>query len=456
MNKAAAGLGLVVVLGGGYLGATGWAGQQAEARHRERLAQLQARVPIIKVSEQKYAKGFFRSTSTTTLQFGCAAAGGKPLPTATVTSSIRHGPIAGGTFAAAVVDSQLRIAGGDADAQRVIAAFGDGALMRVHTVMAFDGGSSSTFASPAARLPLGRGAEVEWKSLSGEFVASRDGRAVTYRMNSPGLAITDPAQSGSVRVGAIAMHGDGQAIGPTDPFLIGKVEGTLEAMEIAGGATGAPVKVVFSGMRFTSATTLAGELLGGTSSFAGAGMFGDVKVDKFDMTMSMKRIHAPSYQRLMETVTKEAYRCDGAEQAAALASLPGKIQADLMALLRHGPEVSLDRMAVVSGGLTGEFSYAVGVEGVTEADAAQPLPAVLLTRGYARAATRVPVAWLRSLSQAGASRLPGSVPDPAGVDAMLELGQAQGYLVRDGDYVKSEMSFAKGAMTVNGQPLGGR
>jgi hypothetical protein len=39
---------------------------------------------------------------------------------------------------------------------------------------------------------------------------------------------------------------------------------------------------------------------------------------------------------------------------------------------------------------------------------------------------------------------------------MLELAESQGYVVREGDLLRSEASFAKGAMTVNGKPLGVR
>jgi uncharacterized protein YdgA (DUF945 family) len=320
-------------------------------------------------------------------------------------------------------------------------------------VVGFDGRSRSTLASPAARLPIGQGGELGWQGLSGEVEASRDGRSIGYRLKSAGLTVSDPAKQGAVRFGALAFQGDGQALSAGGPLMVGKVQGTLDTMEVAGGSGAEAVKVVFSGLSFSSATRLDGELLGGTSSFAATGSVGDVKLDKVEMTMSMKRLHAPTYQRLMETVTKEVYRCDAAGQAAALAGLQGKVQDDLMAILRHGPEISVDRFAVQSGGLTGELSYAVGLEGVTEADAQLPMPALLMTRAQARAAARLPVAWLRQLSHAGASRIQGAVPDPATVDVMLEHAQKQGYVVRDGDYVKGEVSFAKGAVTVNGKAL---
>lgn len=145
MNKAAVGgVGIVVLAGAAYLGATAWGGQKAEARYHEQMARVQARLPFVRVSEDKYAKGFFTSTSTTTLQFGCPTPADAQPMTATITSTVHHGPLAGGTLAAAVIDSQLHVSG--AGAQQVAAAFG-GVPLTVHTVVGFAGNASSSFES---------------------------------------------------------------------------------------------------------------------------------------------------------------------------------------------------------------------------------------------------------------------------------------------------------------------
>jgi uncharacterized protein YdgA (DUF945 family) len=163
MNKAAAvGFGLVLV-GAGYVGATAWSGQQIEARYREQLDRVPAKLPLVRILEQKYDRGVFASTSTATLGFGCPAEAGKPLPVVTIASSIRHGPIAGATLAMAVIDSQVRIAGGDADVQQLAAALAAGAPLTARTVASFAGTVRSTLASPArgcrsAREPSSTGA----------------------------------------------------------------------------------------------------------------------------------------------------------------------------------------------------------------------------------------------------------------------------------------------------------
>ena len=134
MNKPAIAVGTALVLGAAYLGATAWIGSQTEARYREQIAQAQARLPFLTLGEQTYKKGFFTSTSSTTVQFGCPTAVGEPLPTATISSVIRHGPIAGAHLAAATIDSELHLTGNGADAQRLIAAFGPAGPMTSHTV----------------------------------------------------------------------------------------------------------------------------------------------------------------------------------------------------------------------------------------------------------------------------------------------------------------------------------
>jgi uncharacterized protein YdgA (DUF945 family) len=452
MNRAAvAGVGVVVVLGAAYLGATAWSGQQTQARYHEQMARAQARLPFIRISEEKFDKGFFTSTSTTTLRFGCASATDKDGPSVTVISTIHHGPLADGSLAAAVIDSQLRIS--SAALQQAVAAFG-GVPLTMRTVVGFAGNASSTFASPPASVPVGSGGAVVWQGMTGSLESSSDARSVSYRVKSPGLSFADPGSHASLRIGALAFQGDGTATNDSGLIMVGKAQGTLEAMEIADGNADHPFKAAFTGMKFSSDTSLDGDLLGGSGTFSGAASVGDVKIDRFEMQSSMKRLHAPTYQRLMQTASNQIYRCDSKDKLADLLALQTKMQDDLIAMLRYNPEVSLDKLAVDSGGQRGEVSYGIGVEGVTEADAHLPIASMLMTHARAKASARLPIEWLRKLSQAGAARLHGTAPDPATVDVMLDQAQAQGYVVRDGDYVKSNVDFAKGVLTVNGKAVG--
>ena len=370
MNKVAvSGVVAVLVLGAGYLGATAWSGTQAQSRYHDQIARAQARLPFMRVSEEKYQKGFFTSTSTTTLQFGCPTAADPQAATATVTSTIHHGPLAGGTLAAAVIDSQLRIAG--AQIQPVVDAFA-GVPLTIRTVVGYTGSAHSTFDSPAAKMPIGTGGEVAWQGLSGTLETGKDARAASYRFRSPGLTLTDPKTHATVRLAGLALEGDGKATNDTGLITVGKVQGTLDSMDIGDGSGNDSARLVLTALKLNSNTWIDGDLLAGTGTFSGAGSFGDAKIDHFEMQTSLQRWHAPTYQHLMETATKEIYRCDSQDKMADLLGLQDKMKDDLVAMLRYNPELSLDKLVVQSGGLSGELSYSVGVDGVTEADARLP------------------------------------------------------------------------------------
>jgi hypothetical protein len=276
---------------------------------------------------------------------------------------------------------------------------------------------------------------------------------VSYAVKSGGLTLADPGSHTVLRIGALAFQGEGRAVTPVGALMAGQLQGTLDAIEITAGAAGAQTLMALTGLAFSSSTAIDGELLGGTSSIAAKGSFGDVKLDKIEMKISLKRLHAPTYQRLMETTTQELHRCGAADKAAALVALQGRCRPTWQRSCATARRCRSIDLAVESGGLASELSYSVGTEGVTDADAAQPLPAILMTRAYLRAAFRVPVVWLRQLSQASAAKLPGRAPDPSTVDVMLDQAQARGYVVRDGDHVKGEASYAKGALMVNGKPF---
>ncbi len=131
------------------------------------------------------------------------------------------------------------------------------------------------------------------------------------------------------------------------------------------------------------------------------------------------------------------------------------MQTDLMALAAFNPEFALDKLTVDYAGKRGEFPCALGLQGVTAADTGLPPMAMLMTRAHATSAMRLPVAWIRQLSQEGSARLQSAVPAPAVVDAMVDAAVDSGHMVRDGDYVTSSLDFSAGTMTVNGTVVSG-
>ena len=117
-----------------YGGGTWWAGSKVKSSYEAALEELPKQTALVRVIDRKYESGFFGAVSTVTFEFGCAAdtaaaqvpAVAKPAEPGeeddeeadaestpfkpvriTVRDTIRHGPIAGGTLAAATIDSEL-------------------------------------------------------------------------------------------------------------------------------------------------------------------------------------------------------------------------------------------------------------------------------------------------------------------------------------------------------------
>ncbi len=459
MNKkvySSAGI-VVASLIAGYAGATAWSGKQAEARHHEYLSRIQTEAPFLRVVGQGYHHGFFKATSTTTFEIGCAPATGKPAPTVVITSTVHHGPFAEGTVAAAVVDTQVTLGG--AEGARLVAPF-VGAPISARTVVGFDGKATSTVKSGAAKIALPDGIELVWEGLAGTIESGAGTTTFAYHLTSPGLAVADPAHGLSTRMAGLDMQSAGAFIGAASRLSTGKAQGTAQtveltaAMPLPSGGTKA-VNVSMTGLRFDSDASIAGDLMTLVSGFSGAALVDGVRIDRFDMKASMKRLHAPTYERMMGRLANAAPGCAPAGRETTPTMMMESLDADLMALARFDPEVALDKLTIDHAGGRGEFSYSFGLVGVTAADAELPRLAMLATRGRAKASMRVPMAWLLKLSQEGATRLEGAVPPAAALEALIDQAVGNGYLVREGDDVRSSIDFSAGTLTVNGKVLSG-
>lgn len=187
-------------------------------------------------------------------------------------------------------------------------------------------------------------------------------------------------------------------------------------------------------------------LLGMKTSMSGHGSFAGIELRTLEMEVSLRRVHAASYQKVMAALMGSA--CDPQAQKAPDAALAAG-QGDLYELLRHEPEYAVDRITVEVDGRRAEISYSVGVQGMTAEDARLPPQAIFATRGRLDAAARLPVDWVvKAAAVLGAG---GKNPlNPEQVRATLVQLAQQGLVVLEGEDVRSSLRYAQGALTVNG------
>ncbi|MCW7539304.1 YdgA family protein [Aquabacterium sp. A7-Y] len=467
MNKpVAVGLGVVALAAAAYVGGTAYVGQRLQTELEAQPAKLQQQLPFIKIAGQSYDKGLFSSTRTVTLQFGCepAAADGqanegeaarKPL-LLTVRDHISHGPLAGGKLGAAVIDTELELPPETREALAKL--FGEQKPFAARTVVGFGGEYTSDVSSPALQVTGQQGEQLSWKGVTGTVRSDAAGTFMNYQFSAPGIEVNDPGKGGKLVVSGLRFQGEGRPVSAGSFLMVGKDEGEIASIEFSGqppvqqaAAAGEPLKFSLANLKFNSDTSVEQELLNSKLSLTGTGMIGSTKLDKLELEGSLKRLHAPSYQRMMAKMMKASFSCEAKADEADPQAMLAAMQEDLIALLPHNPEYALDKLAVEYGGKRGELSYSVGVQGVSEADLKTPPMALMMTKGQVKADIKLPVSWIEQI--AGKAPVQGAAAQPEMVGMMLDQFAAQGYIVRDGDFVGASLRFEKGALSLNGKPL---
>ena len=158
MSKKAVLGALAAAIALAYGGSTWWAGTKIKSSYDAAMDELPKQTALVRVVERSYEKNFFGAVSTVTLELGCAADAAAQVPAVkpadgddeeeegegegdaaapfktlrfTFRDTIRHGPIAGGTLAAATIDSELVLdVKGQAKAEQL---FGKAKPLAAHT-----------------------------------------------------------------------------------------------------------------------------------------------------------------------------------------------------------------------------------------------------------------------------------------------------------------------------------
>ena len=491
MNKVVVGAAVLAVVAGGGVAVAGWSGAKvADGLHAESAKMLQA-FPAVKVVEHKVSKGLLSSTHELTVEAGCAPEAGADAAAGAATSGpvqftwrdhISHVPVPGGRgVGLAAIDSELVLP--PKAAAQVAKLLGDKPLFTARTNIGFGGDYVTTVSSPAFKFAEEGKGNLDWQGVQLVVRGNvRQGLAAggSYSMDAPGLLlnVTGGASPMTVKVGQISMKGD---ITPQPDASLwmapGKGTGSIASIEFSSPRPGAdaaakPLSVVFEGLQLSSDSKLENGLLSATSQFGFKGRVDDFPIDKVEMQVALRRIHAATYQQMVSRMMSTAFSCDKAAKAGLDEAANAEMEKGLAALLQHNPEYALDKLAIELAGQRAEIAYTLGTRGVTEADRESPLPVLFGTKGFGTASLKVQMGWIEQITkkiaavQAGVQ--PGAAADTEAAAAlqaaqgqllgmanmMIEQGVAQGFLQREGDLVKSSLKFEAGQLTVNDKPMG--
>lgn len=469
-----------------YGGSTWWAGTQVKSAYDKAFDELPKQTALLRVIERSYERSFTGAVSTVTLEVGCAAdaaavaAPAKPADPAddeededgkqadatppkpirfTIRDTIHHGPIAGGTLAAAVIDSELVLDPKvQADLQKL---FGTAKPVSAHTKIGFDGTYTSDVTVPPAKLTEAGKGEMVWQGATARVAMNGARTKVQYELTLPGLDFNDTAKDVHAKMGKLSVKADMDR-GEGWMLATGRTEGRLDGLEFSapkglGAEPGKPFpRLVLQNVDMGGDASIKDGLYASTATIKGQGSIGATKLDRFEFTSGARRIQASGYKKIADAwlQSNAAAGCGkGGNKAsqAALQALADQLAPDLKAMAKFNPEAGVDKMVVEMGGKRGELSYSAGFAGVSEEDLQLPGTMLMLKRGVVKANARLPVKWIEQLAETGAET--GQTPPPEMVAGLIEQSEQKGFVKRDGDDVTAQVEFSDGALKVNGKPL---
>ncbi len=473
-----------------YPAATWWTGKQVEAHMAEQY-KLVEQVPFVKIVKRDFQRGFSSSTETVTfevfgemfrslekLQNDAAAGADAPAPGApapkplqfTVRSQIKHGPFAGGKFAAAVAESELVF--DDKTKQELAKVFGDKKPLTTRTVFNFGGGGSAVVESPAiAHTFEGNDAgTLTWGGIKADMEFSRGMHSYTMRGAAPKLEVKDNKGVHMV-MSDIQFSGDQKRVfedepmlyGGTQNFKIAQIEfsgmpapsGGMDAGQdaAADAAPKPPAKpVLIKNVTYDISVPVAAEFLDIVAKMGAA----SVLVDKQDYgpvhyDLSFKHLHARTaaklYRSMMKMYSDPAAMTQNPDPTRMLAPLAEPA----MELLKHNPEFMIDRISFKSPQGEARVSGHVKLKDAKPEDLANPM--MMLAKLDAGADLELPEAMLAEMGAAKAQSEEEKQMQRQMFAAQLEGLTGEGYVTREGGLLKAKVAFTNGQLTVNGKPF---
>jgi uncharacterized protein YdgA (DUF945 family) len=489
---------VLAVLGGGLVSFSAWSGGAVVAQLEQRADELKKLSPNVKIVKQTVERGLFRSTHQVTVQLGCvpaaaldalatssfdphpaqpgaAPSGAPPKAGPPIELSIRsvvlHGPLPGlRGVGAASIDSELLVP--EAYKTQLQKLIGKQPIVRVHSTIGFGRDLVSDFTLAGVQYAHPQQGSFSSKPLQGRLMGKLPDKptdASTMLLDIPSMEVSSRGPDGTNVLLKVGRTLSETKVEPrVDPKLWlspVKSSGVITSIDLSGspgssGGTALPTLRAHSdSIKFSSESTLVQGLWSTHSKFSAKGKVNDVSLDKLELSSSLERVHAATYQHLLRTLFDTVLSCEQPGPESIDRLLPA-LQKDVGALLVYNPEYALDKLAIELLGKRAELSYSAGTRGVTAADATLPVPLLLATKGFVRGQLRVHTGLIEEIAHkvvsydAPPGTATGVSPQTRSfVNGMIDQFATLGYLAREGDDVVASASIESGQVLLNGKPM---
>ena len=485
----------VVVVLALLLGVAPWGiGQLAEKRVNAGLDQLVQQAPYLSIVERKWTRGWFRSEQEVTFElFGpmlkavqaaiaaeklktseqsaeaaqpesdappdpaaklpaapAASAGSdSPAPPAgqanfpislrfTVRNEVLHGPVLWpASLGVARINTKFEL--NEEIRKALMDSFGTDDPLQVSTRVGFFGGATTRLS--------GDGRTIKVKNDQGSFSYDAfkldldySGKFDKVGMDGdwPRFEFSNPKTGESVLVKDMELKGSGKRV--LGDLYDSDFKFTVDKMSLVG--TDKSVTEI-DGVHYVVESDFKDDFAS-ISTRTGSGKvqnkaLSDLKLDldEINYDMTFRRLHTPTLAKLM-TDMKLMYQKPLVTAADIDTAIMEPLKRDGFALLKYDPELSIDRLGIVTPEGEGVIKGVIRLKGATEADFSSEARMGLVAKIEADLTVEV------------AQKLIEKIPNGnTGAGAAID----QGFARREGDKLVSHIEFKQGSLKINGKPV---
>jgi len=352
----------------------------------------------------------------------------------TVRNEILHGPVLGlSGFGIARVDTHLVLS--EEVRKKIVEIFGPKDPLEVSTRVAFTGGGTTTFTSQGRTIKPDKKSELSWETFKLAIGYSRGADKYDLDGAMPKFEATNPEDKMHFVLKDLTLDGDGKRV--RGDLYDGDFTFKVASMNVEGDGNQFEIAdlhyIVESATKndFTSMGAKLGSGAVKNPQLSGLG----VELKEIHYDFSVRHLHTETLEKLLAGIkAMYAKPLTSTLEAEKVMFAPFKEQG--AELLKYDPELSIDRIGIVTGDGDGYLTGLMTVKGATAEDFATGSMSLV---GKLHADITLDV------SEKMIQKFPnGSMGVAAGVDG--------GYLQRKGDRLICKILFDKGALTVNGKP----
>ncbi|MEJ0087139.1 MAG: YdgA family protein [Pseudomonadota bacterium] len=356
----------------------------------------------------------------------------------TVRNHILHGPVLWFSgFGIARIDSQLVLPETvRAELQKV---FGEKSPLQVSTRVHFFGGGTTTFSGDARKLELaGKGHSLSYDAFKVNIGYSAHVDDVEVDGSWPRLEIVDNEKGARILMEGAAITGTSHRV--RGDLYDGDFDLSIETSRV----TGADKQVTeVADLHYAVDTTIDDDFMDIALKIGSGAVKAKeieqlgVSFDEVHYDFTVRRLHVDTLVKMTKAI-KASYATPVTTAAELDAAITQPMKEYGLALLKHDPELVIDRIGVATPDGDGYIKGIIKLKGVNEGDLSAGVMGML---GKLEADIRI------EMAQKLVGKLPGG---PGAVATALE----QGYIKREREQIVSRIEFKQGVLKINGKEQG--